>query len=49
MDEQRLDDQLEPINNSSVPINNVAWKSCREQWPIETGRERGSGKSVLAA
>ena len=49
MDEQRLDDQPEPINNSSVPIQDVAWKTCRERWTIETGGEKGSGKSVLAA
>ncbi len=27
MDEQRLDDQLEPIYNGSVPIHDVAWKT----------------------
>ena len=49
MDEQRLDDLLEPIHISSVTIQDVAWKTCREQWTIETGGDRGSGKSVLAA
>ena len=49
MDEQRLDDQLQPIYNSSVPIQNVAWKTYREQWTIETDGEKGSGRSVLAA
>ena len=48
MDEQRLDDQLEPICSSSVPIQDVAWKTSRERWTIETGSERGSGRSVLA-
>ena len=48
MDEQRLDDQLEPIYNSSVLIQDVAWKTSQEQWTIETGGERGSGKSMLA-
>ena len=48
MDEQKLADQLRPIYNSSVPIQNVAWKTCRERWTIETGSERGSGKFVLA-
>ena len=48
MDEQRQDDQLEPIYNSSVPIQDVAFKTFREQWTIETGGERGSGRSVLA-
>ena len=49
MDEQRLDDQLELIYNSSVPIRDVAWKTCQERWTMETSDERGSGKSVLAA
>ena len=42
-------DQLEPIYNSSVPIQDVALKTSWEQWTIETGGERGSGQSVLAA
>ena len=49
MDEQRRDDQLEPIYNSSVPIQDVALKTYREQWMIETGGGRGSGRCVLAA
>ena len=49
MDEQRQDDLLEPIYNSSVPIQDADWKTYREQWTIETGGERGSGKSMLAA
>ena len=49
MDEQRLDDQVEPIYSSSVPIQYVVLKTCRERWTIEMGGERGSGKSVLAA
>ena len=49
MDKQRLNKQLEPIYSSSVPIQNVAWKTFQEQWMTETGGERGSGKSVLAA
>ena len=49
MDEQRQDDQLEPINNSSVPIQDVALNTCHEQWTIETGGDKGSGRSVLAA
>ena len=50
MDEQRQDDQLEPIYlyKSSVPMQDVALKTCRERWTIETGDEKGSGKSVLA-
>ena len=49
MDEQRQDDQLEPIYNSSVPIQDRAWKTYRERWTIVNGGERGSGRSVLAA
>ena len=44
MDEQKQDDQLEHIYNSSMPIQEVAY---RERWTMETGGERGSGKSVL--
>ena len=40
--------QLEPIYNSSVPIQDVALKTFRERWTIERGVERGSGRSVLA-
>ena len=40
MDEQRLDDQLEPIYNSPVPIRDVAWKTSQERWTIEKGGER---------
>ena len=49
MDELRLDDQLEPIYSSTVPIQDVIWKICQERWTIETGGEKKSGKSVLAA
>ena len=49
MDEQWLDDQLEPIYNSSVPTQDVAWMTSRELLTIETGGERGSGRPVLAA
>ena len=48
-DEHSLDNQLELIKSSSVPIQDVAWKTCREHWTIETGGKRGSGRSVLAA
>ena len=37
MDEQRQDDQPEPIYNSSVPIKDVALKTYQERWTIETG------------
>ena len=48
MDDQRLGDQLVPIYNSSVSIQDIAWKIFRERWTIETAGDRGSGKSVLA-
>ena len=49
MDEQRQDDQLELIYNSSVPIQDVALKTHRERWMIGTGDRRGSGRSVPVA
>ena len=49
VDEQRQDNQLEPIYNSSVPIQDIALKTSRERWAIETGGERGSRRSVLVA
>ena len=49
MDEQRQDDQLEPICSGSVPILNVALKTCRKQLTIEKGGKWGSGISVLMA
>ena len=42
MNKQKLDDQLEPIYNSSVPIQDIALKTYREWWTIEMGGERGS-------
>ena len=47
--EKVLDNQLEHIYNSSVRIQDVAWKTCREQLTKGTGGERGPGKSVLVA
>ena len=35
MDKQRQDNQLEPTDSSSVPIQDVALKTCRKQWTIE--------------
>ena len=49
MDEQRQNDPLEPIHNSSVPIQDVALNTYRELWTIEKGGVRGSGRLVLAA
>ena len=46
---QGLDDQLEPIDNSSVLIRDVARKTCRKRWTRVPSGKRGSGKSVLAA
>ena len=42
MDEQKQDDQLETIYNSSVPIEDAALKTYRDRWTIGTGHERGS-------
>ena len=47
MDEQKQDDQLEPTYSSSVPIRYVALRTCRKQWMIKKGDEKGSGISVL--
>ena len=49
MAEQKQDDQLEPTYNSSVPIRDVVWQTCRKQWMIGKVGERGSGISVLMA
>ena len=49
IDGQRQHDQLESMYNSSVPIQDVAMKTSREQWMTEKGGRRGSGRSVLAA
>ena len=49
MDKQKQDDQLEPTYSTSVPIQDVALKTCWEQWMIEKGGERGSGISTLMA
>ena len=47
MDEQKQDDQLQPTYSSSVPIRDIAWKTCRGRWTMERGSEWGSGRSVL--
>ena len=49
MDKQRQDDQLEPTYSSSVPIRDVALKTCRKQWMIEKGGKKGSGISMVMA
>ena len=47
MDEQRQDDQLEPIYSSFAPIQDVTLKTCQKQWTIEKAGEKGPGRSVL--
>ena len=49
MDEQRQDEQLEPVYNGSELIQDVALNTCWERWMIEAGVKRGSGRSMLAA
>ena len=49
IDEQRQDDQLEPTYNSSVPMQDVALKTCWKQLTIDKGGEKGSGISVRMA
>ena len=49
MDEQRQDDQLEPTCSSSVPIRDVALRTCQKQWTIDKGGEKVLGRSVLIA
>ena len=49
MDEQRQDDQQEPIYNSSMLIHNIVLKIFRVWWTIETGVGKWSGRSVLTA
>ena len=48
MDEQWQDDHLEFMYNSSVPIQDIDWKTSWERWMTETGDERESGRSMLA-
>ena len=47
MDEQRQNDQVQPTYSSSVPIRDLALKTCRKRWMIERVGKRGSGISVL--
>ena len=41
MDKQKQDNQVEPIYNSSVPIQDVALKTYRERWTMVTGEGQG--------
>ena len=45
MDEQRQDNQLEPIYNSSVPIQDVTVKICDGRWR-ERVREISTGSAT---
>ena len=47
MDKQMQDGLHEPTYSSSVPIRDVALKTCWKQWMIGSGGKRGSGISVL--
>ena len=49
VDEQRQDDQLEPIHIRSVPIRDVTLMTYRKQWMIGKWGERGLGVSVSMA
>ena len=49
MNEQKQDDQLEPTYCSSVPIRDVTPKTCRKEWTVEKGGEKGSGIYMLRA
>ena len=40
MDELVLANQQEVINHRTVQIQDVVWKTCREQWMIGTNGER---------
>ena len=48
-DEWRQDIPLEHTYSSTVPILDVAWKTCHKQWTIGRGGKRGSEISVLRA
>ena len=49
MDEQRQDDQLQPIYNSSVPIRGCNTKDLPEAMDDREGGKRESGIPVLMA
>ena len=49
MDEEWQDVQLEPTCSSSVPIRDVALRTCWKQWTIGRGGKRGSEISMLIA
>ena len=45
----KANDQLKPIYNSSMLIQDIALKTYREQWTIEKRSGRGSGRFALEA
>ena len=45
---EELDNQQEHIYNSSVRIQDIAWKITWKRWTLETNSEGDSGKSTLA-
>ena len=49
MAEQGQDDYLEPTYSNSVPIRDLALRTCWNHWTIGKVGERGSGISVLVA
>ena len=49
MAEERQDDQLEHTCSNSVPIWDVALKTCQKQWTVERNGEESSEISVLIA
>ena len=49
MVEKRQDDQFESTNSNSVPIRDLALKTCQKQWAIGRVGARGPGISALIA
>ena len=49
MDKQKQDDQPESTYSIFVPTWDIALKTCRKQWMIGRGGERGSEISVMMA
>ena len=47
MDEQWKDVQLETTYGNSMPIRDIALRTCWKQWTIGKCRERGSEISIL--
>ena len=47
MDEQMLDDQLETIYSSSVPIQDIAWKICWDEWQERAWEICASNRTMI--